>query len=261
MEMLAADDRGLLLGDGLFETILAEHGRLALFDAHVARLTAGCATIGLPAPAPADLRAAASAALTQAGLTDQRAAVRLSWTAGSGGRGLDRPQAMRPRLLAHAAPAPMQDQPLVLATATIRRNETSPVSRLKSLAYLDNVLARRAARALGADEAVMLNTVGEVAGAAAANLFWISGGRLFTPSLDCGVLAGTMRAVVSATAAGLGVEVVEIRAAAQALAAAEAVFATSSLIGVREVSALDGASFARHPMVARLAEACAATLR
>ena len=260
-DLFPAEDRGLLLGDGLFETVLADHGRLALFDEHVARLVGGCATIGLPPPAPAKLRAAAAAALTKAGLTDQRAAVRLSWTAGSGGRGLDRPPEMTPRLLAQAAPAPAPAQPLILATVPIRRNETSPASRLKTLAYLDNVLARRAARERGADDAVMLNTVGDVACAAAANLFWVDGGRLFTPSLACGVLAGTVRAVVLATAAGLGVEVVETRAPAQALASAEAIFATNSLIGVRAVAALDGARFATHAMVERLADACAAALR
>lgn len=260
MDAVPIDDRGLLLGDGLFETLLADRGRLVLFDQHVARLVRGCAAIGLPAPAPADLRAAAVQALTRAALADQRAAVRLTWTAGSGGRGLDRPRPTTPRLLASAALALVATQPLRLATTPIRRNETSPAAGLKTLAYLDNVLARRTARDLGADEAVMLNTTGDVACAAAANLFWIREGRLFTPSLACGALAGVVRAVVLAAAAELGIEAVETRAAAGVLASAEAIVLTNSLIGLRAVGELDGAGLADHPMVSRLARVCAVSV-
>src|SRR5690606_1825692 len=116
----------------------------------------------------------------------------------------------------------------------------SPASRLKTLAYVDNVLARREARAVGADEAVMLNGSGEVACAAAANLFWLAGGRLFTPALECGVLAGVARGAVIAAAPSLGLEVAEVRAGLEAAQAADAVFLTNSLVGVRSVSAWDG---------------------
>jgi branched-subunit amino acid aminotransferase/4-amino-4-deoxychorismate lyase len=260
IDQVPVDDRGLTLGDGLFETILADRGRLVRFDRHLARLVQGCGVIGLAPPAPAEARTAALQALALAGLTDQRAAARLTWTAGSGGRGLDRPQPASPRLVASAAPAPASSQPLRLATAAIRRNETSPASRLKTLAYIDNVLARRAAREAGADEALMLNTAGEVACAAAANIFWIEAGRLFTPSLDCGVLAGIARATVLESAAGLGMAAAETRAGRAALAQAEAIFLTNSLMGPRGVCELDGQAFADHPMIGRLAQAWAAVV-
>ena len=102
--MIPLDDRGLLLGDGLFETLLAVDGALVDPQPHLERMAAGCAALGLP---PLD-RAAAQAAMAQAlaGLDAPRAAVRLTLTAGSGGRGLDRPQAPAVRLFASAAPAP-----------------------------------------------------------------------------------------------------------------------------------------------------------
>jgi branched-subunit amino acid aminotransferase/4-amino-4-deoxychorismate lyase len=249
------DDRGLLLGDGLFETLAADQGRLIQFDEHLARLTRGCAVLGLPAPDPVAARAAAQDAIAAAGLDGRRAAVRLTWTAGSGGRGLERPDPVVPRLLAAASPATIPAGPAVLVSVDIRRNEHSPLSGVKSLAYLDNVLARRAARDAGADEALMLNTAGEAACASAANIFWIAEGRLHTPALTCGVLAGVVRAAVIEAAAALGVVVVEARAGPEALQAAEAVFLTNSLIGVRAVSGLDGRAFGEHPLVARLAEA------
>jgi branched-subunit amino acid aminotransferase/4-amino-4-deoxychorismate lyase len=254
-EPVPADDRGLLLGDGLFETILADHGRLDAFDAHAGRLVRGCAVLELPAPDIAQLHAAALAALAESGLAATRAAVRLTWTAGSGGRGLERPPAPAPRLIAQASPAPAPAGPAALVTAEIRRNATSPASRLKTLAYLDNVLARRAAVIAGADEALMLNTQGEIAGGAASNFFWIAGARLFTPALACGVLDGVMRGRMLRAAAALGVEAVEARAGADVLLGAEAAFLTNSLIGLRAVSAIDGRALGAHPLIARLAEA------
>src|SRR5690606_4789859 len=149
------DDRGLLLGDGLFETILAKDGVLQRWPAHMARLGAGCRTLGLPAPDIAEAETLARGALWSAELQKGRAAVRLTLTAGSGGRGLDRTEPLAPRLFATAAAAPLPTGPARLITATVRRNAGSPASRLKTLAYLDNVLARREARAVGADEAAM----------------------------------------------------------------------------------------------------------
>jgi len=249
--MIPHDDRGLLLGDGLFETLLAVGGVLVAPAPHLDRMSAGCAALGLP---PLD-REEAGRLMAQAlaGLDAPRAAVRLTLTAGSGGRGLDRPDAPQVRMFASAAPAPAPQDAAHLVTSTVRRNEGSPASRLKTLSYLDNVLARAEARGAGVDEALMLNTRGDVACAAAANVFGLWGGRLFTPSLDCGVLAGTMRARVIEAARGLGVEVAEVRVGPAELARADAVFLTNSLIGVRPVRSMDGFEFGDAALVARLA--------
>jgi branched-chain amino acid aminotransferase/4-amino-4-deoxychorismate lyase len=176
--------------------------------------------------------------------------VRLTLTAGSGGRGLDRPADITPRLVATAAPAPPIERPAMLIIADTRRNEGSAASRLKTLSYVDGVLARAEARAAGADEAVMLNNRGEVACAAAANLFWIEGERVFTPTLACGVLAGVARARVLAL-----VEVAEVVADRARLEAADGVFLTNSLIGIRPVSRLGSRAFAPHPLTTRLRDA------
>ncbi len=240
--MIPTDDRGLLLGDGLFETLLAVDGRMAHWAAHWARLTAGCATLGLPLPDEFQTRVACTNALATALLNKGRAAVRLTLTAGSGGRGLERPQAITARVFVTVAPAPEAVlAPAALAVSHVRRNDGSPASRLKSLAYLDNVLARREALAGGADEALMLNTRGEPACASAANLFWIMGGKLATPALECGVLAGITRARVIDQAKRQGIDVVEGRFTLDALKACQGAFITNSLIGLRAVSRLDGA--------------------
>ncbi|OYW94951.1 MAG: hypothetical protein B7Z13_03270 [Caulobacterales bacterium 32-67-6] len=235
---VAYHDRGLLLGDGLFETLLAVDGRPADWDAHMARLALGCAALGLPAPAETQARVAAQAALASAGLETGRAALRITWTAGSGGRGLDRPEACAPVLFATAAPAPAPGGPLRLITAATRRNAGSVVSRHKTLSYLDNVLARREATMAGADD-----------------LFWVSEGRLVTPALECGVLAGVTRAKVLAWARDAGVPMREAALGPEALGAAQAVFVTNSLTGARPARSLDGQPLNEWPLMESLSAA------
>lgn len=253
--MIDPTDRGFTLGDGLFETVLAEQGELRSLAAHLDRMARGCAVIGLPPPDRRDAEAAMRAALAVAGLARTRAAVRLTLTAGGGGRGLDRPEPPEPFLVATAAPAPKPQTPARLMLSTVRRNDRSPASRLKSLAYLDNVLARREARAAGADEALMLDTAGRLACAAAANLFWLKDGRLFTPALDCGVLPGITRARVLAAARAEKIEFAEVAEGPEILASAEAVFLTNSLIGLRRGGQAGDRRAENHPLVDRLERA------
>ena len=241
-DAMPLDDRGLLLGDGLFETLLAVDGSVPHLSAHLDRMAAGCETLNLPFT-----RDEAERLVREAAPAAGRFAVRLTLTAGSGGRGLDRPAAPSIRLFATAAKSEPVTTPASLIVASVRRNEGSPVSRLKTLSYLDNVLARAQARAAGADEAVLLNNRGEIACAGAANLFWVEGGRLFTPRLDCGVLAGITRARLMTLEA-----VEEVAAGVEALGRAEAVFLTNSLIGVRPVSRLGERVFEVNSRVERL---------
>ncbi|MDP1630966.1 MAG: aminotransferase class IV [Caulobacter sp.] len=248
--MMPLDDRGLLLGDGLFETLLVKKGEIILLEAHVARLQSGCMALGLPAPDLEDVRQLCSSILSDADRTIDRLALRLTLTAGSGGRGLDRPADPEPHIFASVAPAPRPEGPADLSTSDIRRNEGTPTSRLKTLSYIDNVLARqRAAPA----EALMLNNAGEIVCAAAANIFWVQDGRLFTPELGCGALDGVMRRQVMAIEPAD-----EVRAPRAMLERVQAIFLTNSLIGVRRVASLDGAPMGDHRLLARLTERLAA---
>lgn len=257
MRGVPLDDRGLLLGDGLFETLLWSGGTLILGEDHARRMIRGAGVLGLPPPSLEAFAALAKATVADAGLTGVRAAVRVTLTAGSGGRGLDRPGDPKPRLFATAAPSARAAAPAALAISRVRRNAASPASRLKSLAYLDNVLARREALGAGADEAVMLNTDGCVAGAAAANLFWIEGEALLTPPLAAGCLDGILRGAVLAAAAGMGIAAGERLAGPDALLAADAVFLTNSLTGVRPVRSLGGRTYGPNALAAALAKAVA----
>lgn len=253
MTDIPLDDRGFMLGHGLFETILWAGGRLEHWDDHLERLERACRALRLPPPARAAARAAAEAALAEAG-APKRAAVRINWSAGPGGGDLDPPSELRPGLTAMAwalGPAP---GPAKLVTAHVRRNDRSPASRLKSLSALDNVIARAEAVDAGADEALMLNTAGEIACAAAANVFWVRHDEVFTPDLDCGVLDGIMRRQVIAACHDLGLPVQEVYANLGRVAGAP-MFLTSSLSGVRPVASLDGRELLKSPLVAAIAKA------
>jgi branched-subunit amino acid aminotransferase/4-amino-4-deoxychorismate lyase len=240
MTRISADDRGFTLGHGLFETLLADETGLHDWTAHIARLQRGCAVLGLPPPEEPACRAAVTAALQDTDAPSARLAVRLSWSAGSGGRGLDPPERLAPQLVVAVTPIGQPPSSLTLATVSIRRNDRSPTARLKTLAYLDNVLARQEARGLGADEALMLNTRDDVACAAAGNLIWIRAGVLFTPALSCGVLDGVMRARVLARARDLGLTVRETAAPIAELRDVDGLAVTNSLLGVCPADQLDG---------------------
>jgi len=251
---IAPSDRGFLLGDGLFETLLARQGRLAFLDAHVVRLSAGGNILGIPMPASTRHLAIACGMLLEAnGLIDApRTALRITLTRGPGPRGLLPPENPTPTLMitASESPVPVATQSAILATP--RRNALSPVSRLKALPYLDNLLAREEARSRGAGEALMLDTSGHLACASVANIFLWEGDRLVTPAEECGILPGITRAAVLELAERMKIEVVEDMIAPQRLARASGAFLTNSLIGLMPLSRIEGREIPGHRLTGRL---------
>ena len=244
-------DRGLTLGDGLFDTALALGGRVAFEDAHIARLVASADTLGIPADAER-IRGAMRALAGQG----ERLAIRTTLTRGSGPRGLKPPDAPNPTLFATAAVSTRAASfaPLRLWPTAIARNDTSPASRLKTLGYGDAVLAAREAAAAGCDEALFRNTRGRVACAGTGNLFALLGTTLVTPPLGDGVLAGIVRAEVLGLAAGCGLRAEERSLGLPDLLGAEAVFLTNSLRLLAPVTAIGDPALASdgHPAVGRL---------
>jgi branched-chain amino acid aminotransferase len=223
-------DRGLLLGDGLFETMRARAGRVSLVERHLARLRHGAATLGIPVPLDDDGIARALAEVLQANRLDD-AALRLTLTRGPGPRGLAPPADPRPTLMIASAPPPPPKPPARARIVSIRRNEHSPLAGIKSLGHLDNVLAEREA---GEDEALLLNSRGRLCEAAAANLFLVVGGVAHTPPVADGALPGVIRSVLLEPGA------VETTLLPADLAVASEAFLTNSLIGVRPLIEVDG---------------------
>jgi branched-chain amino acid aminotransferase len=238
-------DRGLLLADGLFETILAVNGVAFCLADHLDRMEASAARLALPFErAVLETAVAAVVARTENGT----GVVRLTVTRGPGQRGLRVPAEAQPTILATIAPwqPATAFNALRLASVSVRRNEFSPASTMKTLAYLDNVLALEEAVAKGGEDALILNTAGRVASTSMANLFALVDGRLITPPMDDGVLPGITRKLILALAPDLGLPVSEPSLAPEELLAAETVFATNSVRLIAPVSAIDGTAIRPH---------------
>lgn len=236
-------DRGFTLGDGVFETIGVTGGRACHLSRHLLRLRGGLAVLGMTlAWSDAALEAAVEEILAANGLTE--AAIRLTVSRGPAPRGVLPPPASDPTVLMTAGPLPKTATPArAMICAVTRRNEFSPLSRIKSLNYLDAILARQEAAERGADEALLLNTQGVLAEASAANLFVLKDGVLMTPPASDGALPGVARALLIENCGAA-----EVRMHASDLFAAEAVFLSNAL-GLREVVVLDDRPLGRRPDV------------
>ena len=237
---ISVEDRGFTLGDGVFDTAVALNGIVLERERHIGRLLAAAHSLGIAA-----LRARVEAAIDDA-VTPEPAIVRTTVTRGCAARGLWPLSAGEPTLVVTTSPwsPALLGQPARLVTAAGRRNEFSPTANLKTLGYLDHILAAREAAAAGVDDALILNTQGRVACTTIANVFALTGGTLRTPPLSEGCLPGVMRARVMEIAPQLGLAAEERTLAPGDLKGADAVFLTNSVRFLRPATELDGTPLA-----------------
>ncbi|MCC6444572.1 MAG: aminotransferase class IV family protein [Armatimonadetes bacterium] len=234
-------DRGLLYGDGLFETMRAYRGVPFRLEEHLARMEAGSRLIRMNLPARKSLRQAVLDAVAANGIAE--AYVRLTVTRGPG-IGMSLSACRAPTVMVAVRPSPQT--PLSGCRAVLsshRRDEDSPLSRVKSLNYLPSLLARAEAEEAGAEEAILLNRRGSLAEGAASNLFWVCRGILYTPAVSCGILPGTVRADVLLLAAGPGIQAREGAFPPESLQDADEAFLTNSSIEIRPLL-----RFGEHPI-------------
>ncbi|MBB2165340.1 2-keto-4-methylthiobutyrate aminotransferase [Gluconacetobacter sp. 1b LMG 1731] len=188
-------DRGLTLGDGLFETMRVSAGHIAHLPRHLDRLRDGAATLLFPEPDLDAIEAALHQVVRRNTLDE--GTLRLTLTRGCGPRGLLPPPRPHPTLLIAPFPAAPAPGPASLIVSTrIRRDAHSPLSRIKSLNYLPNILARLEAEQRGADDALLLNGAGQVAESTVSTVLALRDGRLLTPPVADGALPGIARAVL-----------------------------------------------------------------
>jgi len=237
-------DHGLLYGDGVFEGIRFYHRRAFRLEAHLERLTLSARALALTLPWD-------RVALTQAVAETLAAApmatgyLRLVVTRGVGALGIDPRSCRQPNLFIIAdrldamAKARQRGARLIIA-ATRRLGADGLDPRIKSLNYLNSILARLEANRAGADEAVMLNATGRVTEGSADNLFIVQAGRLRTPPTSDGALAGITRAVVLELAAALGIAACEQSLTPYDLYTADECFLTGTAAELVPVADIDG---------------------
>ncbi|MFL2770620.1 MAG: aminotransferase class IV [Rhodospirillaceae bacterium] len=188
------DDRGFTLGDGVFETLRIKGGVVRRLEAHLRRLRQGAKTLAITMlPTDAVIAKRVNTLVAANNLND--AAVRVTLSRGKGARGLLPSEPETPVLLITATtlPPPEESVRAIIAFST-RRNEHSPLARIKSISYLDSVIARQEAAGYGVDDALLLNTQGRLAESTISNLFLLIGGELCTPAVKEGALPGVVRA-------------------------------------------------------------------
>jgi branched-chain amino acid aminotransferase len=234
-------DHGFLYGDGVYETLRAYQGRIFLLERHLARLRRSCDLIGLVLPVGDDAWVSIiTDILGRNGLED--AGLRLTISRGEGELGIDPGLCASPTVVVMAKafvpyPARMREQGVRLQLVSVRRNPPSAQSpRIKSLSFLNNILAKQEAVQAGAYDALMLNMDGHVTECTTSNVFFVANQRLHTPSVDCGILEGITREVVIELAGDLGIEVEEGAYAAEDVLQADECFMTNTGLEVMGVS-------------------------
>ena len=204
---LPLDDRGLLLADGLFETLLIQKGQPQLLHEHLWRWTESAALLGMDAPPQRDdLDPLIQEAIQRSQLSEADGALRLNWSRGSTTqRGIGAPESGHHRFWLTLQPCTPTFSPVTTITSRHeRRNASSRLSRCKTFAYGQAIQARREAQEQGADDALLLNTAGVLCCGTTANLLIRRCGQWLTPPLSSGCLPGVMRG--RALAQGLVVE-------------------------------------------------------
>ncbi|MBI4347733.1 MAG: branched-chain-amino-acid transaminase [Elusimicrobia bacterium] len=239
-------DHGLLYGDGIFEGIRAYNGRVFCLREHLARLFNSAKGIHLELPwSKLEVETAILDTIRANGLKD--AYIRVVVTRGVGDLGLDMRKCKRASLIVIADkialyPEAVYKKGLELVTSSLRRTSPDQLSpSIKSLNYLNNILARAEATRAGAHEAILLNQQGHVAECSGDNIFFLRDGRLYTPPVWSGILEGVTRNVVMTIARQtMNLEVLEEIFTCFELYRAEEVFVTGTGAEVIGATKIDG---------------------
>lgn len=250
-------DHGLLYGDGVFEGMRVFDGSLFRPRDHIARLGRSARALGLALPLDGEeLLEVIREVVRRSSLHDAHV-----WpivTRGPGMPGIDPSRCPKPTLIVAAYPFPplLGTDPLrLLVSSVVRKAPRSVGAHVKSLNYLDSVIAKQQASAAGMHDAIMLDHLGAVAECTGANFFAVLDGVLATPTTRSALPGITRRTVMEIA------PVVERDIWPQELYVAEAAFVTGSGAGIVEVAEVDGHRLPGHPLVARVVEGYRAATR
>jgi branched-chain amino acid aminotransferase len=256
-------DHGLLYGDGVFEGIRVYAGRIFRVEAHIKRLYDSAKAIRLEIPlAQRDFLAAIEQTVKANNFTD--CYIRAVVTRGVGFLGIDPNKCKSPSVFIIADsiqvyPKELYEKGMAVITSSIIRNHPAALSpRIKSLNYLNNILARIEANDAGVAEAIMLNHLGNVAECTADNIFIVQGGRVLTPTIVDGILEGVTRQTILDLCARLSIPCAEQSFQKHDLFVADECFVTGTGAEVAPVTKIDGRVIGNGqpgPITKRLIEA------
>ena len=258
------NDRGFLLGDGLFETMRVIGGNPFRFAQHLERLSRGADFLKIKLPfTPKEIQKFAGQLITKNELTE--GVLRVTLTRGPGSRGYSPKEAGQPTLAMMLYPLPPASEQKHLSwnlvTSALRIPAGDTLSSFKTTSKVLNVLARAEAEERGADEALLLNTNGEVAESASGNIFWVYQDKICTVPTGRGVLPGITRAVVLEICQSLGLETNKRVIKPEHLRNAQGIFITQSALGIVPIGSFDGHPVTPSPLVDQISSAYDEILR
>jgi branched-chain amino acid aminotransferase len=236
---VSAFDHGLLTGDGVFETLKVIGGVPFAARRHLERLAFSASGMGLSLPPVLTVQTAMSAVIAACSVVDGR--LRITVTGGPSPLGSDR-GGEGPTVIVAAGPLPAWGPNVDVVTVPWPRNERGALAGLKTISYGENVVALAMARRQGAGEAVFGNTVGSLCEGTGTNVFLSYGGRLVTPPLSSGCLAGVTRALLLELCVA-----VEEDVPLSALGAADEAFLCSTTRDVHPIASVDGLGLGTCP--------------
>lgn len=229
---LSVLDHGLTVGDGIFETVRTSEGRPFALTRHLDRLTRSARGLGLPDPDHDEVRRAVAAVIDANPVALGR--LRITYTGGLSPLGSDRGDHGTSLVVALDGVSRRPDSTAVI-TVPWTRNERGALAGLKTTSYAENVVALARARERGASEALFPNTADRLCEGTGSNVFVVLGGRVHTPPVASGCLAGITRAL---TVEWTGAEETDLPM--DVLAEADEVFLTSTLRDIQAVHRVDG---------------------
>ncbi|MFJ5710500.1 MULTISPECIES: aminotransferase class IV [unclassified Streptomyces] len=232
-------DHGLTVGDGVFETVKAERGETFALTLHLERLTRSARGLGLPDPDLDEVRRACAAVLEANPMELGR--LRITYTGGLSPLGSERGGA-GPGLVVAVGETSRRADTTAVITVPWTRNERGALTGLKTTSYAENVVALARAKEAGATEALFGNTVGQLCEGTGSNVFVVLDGRIHTPPVSSGCLAGITRALAAEWTGA-----VETDLPLDVLRTAEEVFLTSTLRDVQAVHRVDGRELTAAP--------------
>lgn len=238
------NDRGFTLGDGLFETILIQHGSIPILNYHWKRLEESAVLLGIPLPFRySELKEMILHLIECHDLQNTVAGARLTITSGESERGILSPHTTQPNFVIFVFEHKRQLQEnYSITTVNIKKNEHNLSSKIKSTSYLDNILAKKEAVRLGYDEALLLNTASMIADASTATVYMIKDKQIFTPPIADGALPGVIRSVLLEEFHHL-FPINEQSITLPEILNADEVFLTNALLGIQPVYKLNNKVF------------------
>ncbi len=231
--------RTLFYGEGVFETFRFKSGLPVLFDEHLSRMEVGAGVLQIPFPSKQYIKDLTDQALSESELHDAYVKICLV----SNGSWAFYEAAESSQVLIIIKEYDSSDSPLRLNVNSFRIMSNSPLRAVKSMNYLENILARREAIDANLDEALFLNEKDEVVECSAGNIFWYKDNTLYTPSDECGCLPGTTRDLLLDSARTFDLESESGKYYLDSLLGAEFIFITNSLSGCMPVTELQGTQF------------------